>query len=484
MGILRNRLEEYNKSDYCPMHMPGHKRNTKMLGTKLPYNIDITEIDGFDDLHHPTEIIKDIQERAKKIFGSKESFILVNGSTCGILAGIRSLIKNEDTILVARNCHKSVYNAIELNNLKPIYISPNIDEYGIAREINPKDIEEELEKNPEIKLVVLTSPTYEGIISNLQEIVKITHNHNVPVLVDEAHGAHIAFMSKNEDAKSQEAIKAGADIVIQSLHKTLPALTQTAILHIQGDHVKIENIKRQLAIFETSSPSYILMSSIDECLQILEENGKNLFEKYQENLKKFYLKSLELQKIKIFGNNIKNEIYDYGKIVIITKNTDISGQMLADILRKKYKIEIEMASVNYVIAMTSICDNWNNFERLLNALIEIDSKCNLSKHNLNSGNLENKCNAKINKLDISEKDMEICQAINYEKAEMVNYKKSEGAISKEYIWVYPPGVPIITPGEKINKKTIKTLEIYSENGIEVRTDSNKFPEIKIMAKSN
>ena len=482
MENLYQKLEEYSKKDIVPLHMPGHKRNTKMLGTQLPYNIDITEIDGFDDLHHADGIIKNIQEKAQRIYNTRKSFILINGTTCGILAGIRSFVKKNDKILVARNCHKSVYHAIELNELKPIYVMPKTNEDGINLEIMPKEVKNKIKENPDVKLVVLTSPTYEGIISNLQEIVKIAHNHNVPVLVDEAHGAHIAFMSKNEDAKSQEAIKAGADIVIQSLHKTLPALTQTAILHIQGDYVKIENIKRQLAIFETSSPSYILMSSIDECLQILEENGKNLFEKYQENLKKFYLKSLELQKIKIFGNNIKNEIYDYGKIVIITKNTDISGQMLADILREKYKIEIEMASVNYVIAMTSICDNWNNFERLLNALIEIDSKCNLSKHNLNSGNLEDKCNAKINKLDISEKDMEICQAINYEKAEMVNYKKSEGMTSKEYIWVYPPGVPIITPGEKINKKIIKTLEIYSENGIEVRTDSNKFPEIKIIKK--
>ena len=265
MGNLEERLENYFNEDYLPMHMPGHKRNIKLLGEKLPYRIDITEIDGFDDLHHPEGIIKEIEEKAKKIYKSNKSFILVNGSTCGILAGIRSVVNYGDKVLVARNSHKSVYNAIEINCLNPIYVLPKIDKYGINKNIKADDIENILEKNKDIKLVIITSPTYEGVLSDVKSIVNIAHKYKVPVLVDEAHGAHLSFMENS----NFEALNCGADIVIQSLHKTLPALTGTAILHIKGDLVKEEDVRRELSIFETSSPSYILMSSIDECLSLI-----------------------------------------------------------------------------------------------------------------------------------------------------------------------------------------------------------------------
>ena len=325
MGKLQKKLEDYNNQDYCPMHMPGHKRNTQLLGKKLPYNIDITEIDGFDDLHHSEGILKNIQDKAQKLYNSKKSFMLVNGSTCGILAGIRSVVKQKDTILVARNCHKSVYHAIEINELNPIYINPEIDEYGIAKGIEAKDIEKNLKENKEISLIVLTSPTYEGVISNLKEISKVAHKYNVPLLIDEAHGAHLKFMKNGEN--KEEALNACADIVIQSLHKTLPALTQCALLHVQGDLVDYKNVSRELSIFETSSPSYILMSSIEECLDIVQNEGISLFSEYEKNIKDFYDKSKNLKKLKILGN-VKNnsEFYDYGKIVILTNKTNVKNQ--------------------------------------------------------------------------------------------------------------------------------------------------------------
>lgn len=348
MEDLYNKLESYNKQNYCPMHMPGHKRNTKMLGNKLPYNIDITEIDGFDDLHNPQGVIKEIEEKAKRLYNSKRSFILVNGSTCGILAGIRAVVKSGDKILVARNCHKSVYNAIELNCLEPIYLKPNINKYGIEEEISVKEVQKKIEQNKDIKLIVITSPTYEGIISNISEIVKMAHEYSIPVLVDEAHGAHLNFI---DGLRQYEALNAGADIVIQSLHKTLPALTQTAIMHIKGEFINENKIKTQLAIFETSSPSYILMSSIQECLNILEKQGKDLFETYLNNLESFYKETKKLEKLRILGNIVnKNTIYDKGKIVVITKGTNLTGKELSKILRENYKIEVEMSSINYIIS--------------------------------------------------------------------------------------------------------------------------------------
>ena len=468
MGKLEEKLENYFNENYLPMHMPGHKRNIKLLGEKLPYKIDITEIEGFDDLHHPEGIIKEIEEKAKKIYKSKKSFILVNGSTCGILAGIRSVVNYGDKVLVARNSHKSVYNAIEINCLNPIYVLPKIDKYGINKNIKADDIENILEKNKDIKLVIITSPTYEGVLSDVKSIVNIAHKYKVPVLVDEAHGAHLSFMENS----NFEALNCGADIVIQSLHKTLPALTGTAILHIKGDLVKEEDVRRELSIFETSSPSYILMSSIDECLDLIERNGEKLFLDYQENLKYFYNEAKALKKLKVLGNELlEKNLYDFGKIVVITKNTNITGKELSDILRKDYKIEVEMSSNYYIIAMTSICDSKESFERLLNALKEIDLKLEEVEDNTVSY-----------KIQLPKKEMTINEALESKNFKLENYKNLEGKISKEYIFAYPPGIPIITPGEVLDKNIINIIESYIKSNIELRSTFDKFPNIKIVVK--
>ena len=468
MGKLEEELENYFDENYLPMHMPGHKRNIKLLGEKLPYKIDITEIEGFDDLHHPEGIIKEIEEKAKKIYKSKKSFILVNGSTCGILAGIRSVVNYGDKVLVARNSHKSVYNAIEINCLNPIYVLPKIDKYGINKNIKADDIENILEKNKDIKLVIITSPTYEGVLSDVKSIVNIAHKYKVPVLVDEAHGAHLSFMENS----NFEALNCGADIVIQSLHKTLPALTGTAILHIKGDLVKEEDVRRELSIFETSSPSYILMSSIDECLDLIERNGEKLFLDYQENLKYFYNEAKALKKLKVLGNELlENNLYDFGKIVVITKNTNVTGKELSDILRKDYKIEVEMSSNYYIIAMTSICDSKESFERLLNALKEIDLKLEEVEDNTVSY-----------KIQLPKKEMTINEALESKNFKLENYKNLEGKISKEYIFAYPPGIPIITPGEVFDKNIINIIESYIKSNIELISTFNKFPNIKIVVK--
>ena len=475
MSNLQEKLEKYYKEDYLPMHMPGHKRNIKLLGKKLPYKIDITEIDGFDDLHHASGIIKNIENKAKKIYGSKRSFLLVNGSTCGILAGIRSVVNFGDKVLVARNSHKSVYNAIELNGLEPIYMLPKIGKDGIDRNIDSKQVEEKLKENNDIKLVIITSPTYEGVISNVKAISDIAHKYNVPVLVDEAHGTHLKFM---ENICDKEALKMGADIVVQSLHKTLPALTGTALLHIRGNLVKEENVARELSIFETSSPSYVLMSSIEECLDIIESKGKELFKEYQNNLEYFYNETKKLKNLKILGNEILNknnkagiekEFYDFGKIVIKTNETNIVGKELANILRNDYKIELEMSSINYALAMTSICDSKESFERLLHALKKIDES------------LEQK-EKKFNNYDtiLPRKEVSILEAIKNRNLEFKNYNELEGRISKEYIWVYPPGIPLITPGEVISKELIKKIEEFINTNIEIRTTFGKFPKIEVI----
>ena len=222
--------DKLKKNKKIPFHMPGHKRNAKLLGDKLPYKLDITEIDSFDNLHNPEGIIKEIENKAKNIYNSGKSFILVNGSTVGILAGVSSSVNRGDTVLVARNCHKSVYNALELMGADIHFIYPGTDEYGIFRPINTDVVKLKIDELKP-KLIIITSPTYEGVCSDVENICKLAHSFNIPVLLDAAHGAHMYELGS------------AADIVIMSLHKTLPALTQCAVAHINGDLVSSEKFR-------------------------------------------------------------------------------------------------------------------------------------------------------------------------------------------------------------------------------------------------
>jgi len=304
------------------------------------------------------------------------------------------------------------------------------------------------------------------VISDIKKIAEIAHKSNIPILVDEAHGAHLNFV---EDLKNYEALNSGADIVVQSLHKTLPALTQCAIMHIQGNLISKDEVERALEIFETSSPSYILMSSIDECLNIIEDNGEKLFKEYDSMLKEFYIKANKLKKLKVLGNILEqNQIYDNGKIVIITEGSNINGKKLANILRFQYNIEIEMANVNYIIAMTSICDKSQNFERLFTALQEIDENLQIENDNYTIvKEIEN--NKKINEKENTSQD-----------SSFMNYKQAVGKISQEYIWIYPPGIPIIAPGEMITQKIVEKMDSIIKNNIDIKTTFKKFPDIKVL----
>ena len=235
MERLYDKLKAYSESDFYAFHMPGHKRNKTLLGIELPYDLDITEIDGFDDLHHADGILKEEQERAARVFGAEESHFLVNGSTVGILSAIAGVTNKGDQILVARNCHKSVYHAIYMNELNPVYLYPRFDsELQLNIEISAEDVRRALNRYPQIRAVMMVSPTYDGIVSDVAEIAKAAHEKGLPLIVDEAHGAHFGF----DPYFPKSANIYGADLVINSLHKTLPALTQTALLHVNGEMVK------------------------------------------------------------------------------------------------------------------------------------------------------------------------------------------------------------------------------------------------------
>lgn len=224
---LDEALIEYGSSDIYPFHMPGHKR--QRLGEFCPEEIDITEIDGFDNLHHAGGILKEGQERLASLFGSDESFYLINGSTTGILAAICGCMKKGGRILVGRNCHKSVYHAACLMEARAAYLYPEPTDFGIQGSILPEEAERKLSEYPDVQAVVITSPTYDGVVSDIEAIAKIVHAHGIPLIVDAAHGAHFGF----SDGFPQKAIALGADLSVESLHKTLPCYTQTAVLHMR-----------------------------------------------------------------------------------------------------------------------------------------------------------------------------------------------------------------------------------------------------------
>lgn len=422
-----------------PFHMPGHKRNTKLLGDKLPYEIDITEIDGFDNLHCPEGVIKEIEEKAKKVYNSDNSFLLVNGSTVGILAAISTVLKQGDTVLMARNCHKSVYNAIELVGARAEYILPDTDEFGIFKAVNTSVIETKL-KIIKPKLIVLTSPTYEGVCSDIEKITRLAHSYNIPVLLDAAHGAHNISLAKS------------ADIVIMSLHKTLPALTQCAVAHVNSTLVDAKLFRIKLSVFETSSPSYVLMASIDECLSFMSDNEliNQSFIKERNAL----LRSLSpLNKLKAV------EYDDLTKLVIFCGESDITGVQLSDMLRNDYNIEVEMSCKDYIVLILTICDDFENYKTLSKALISIDKT------------LEKRGFSANNQLSLPQKS-----DIFAKNPAFVELDNCEGKVSAEYIWAYPPGIPLITPNEVISAELIDYIKKNIGCGINIQSTFQLLPK--------
>ena len=451
--MLDTKLRDYADTDTYPFHMPGHKRN--MDGFENPYNIDITEITGFDDLHHADGIIKEAQQRAAKLYGADRCYYLVNGSTCGILSAISATTKKGDKIIVARNCHKSVYHALYLRELQPVYVYPEVSDYNIQGQIRKEDIQEILEQNTDIKAVIITSPTYDGVVSDIAEIAKLVHAYNIPLIVDEAHGAHFGL----DESMPQNAINLGADCVIVSIHKTLPAFTQTALLLVNEGKADCQKIEEFLDIYETSSPSYILMAGIEKCIRIMTENSKELFAVLNQNLDGFYKKMQALQKLHVLiEEDFKDKAFEFDrtKILISTENTDITGHQLKEILTDRYQIELEMSCENYALAIATVMDEEDGFRRLAEALIEIDSNCNIQKTSCSIREIYTK----------PERKYEIHEIDNFSK-EKVSLQQAEGKISSEYIYFYPPGIPILVPGERINSQNIKAIEEAIAQGIEV-----------------
>lgn len=491
-GLLE-RLTEYAGSDAYPFHMPGHKRREIPDGIPGgfpdPYGIDITEIDGFDNLHHAEGILKDAMETVAAIYGADRSWYLVNGSTCGILSAVFAATENGGKILTARNCHKAVYHAICLNRLEAEYLYPEeITEFRINGGIRAEDVRKALEKDAmrcagnsgdvrgkitKIQAVLITSPTYEGVVSDIRAIADAAHEYGIPLIVDEAHGAHLEYADQCHSFP-KSALEYGADIVIQSLHKTLPCFTQTAILHVKGKLVDQDRISRYLSMFQTSSPSYLFMAGMERCIRYMDGDGRNEMIRYEKRLERFMERMEGLQVLEVLDREICGKYrtvagWDPSKIVVSTMRAeDFHGEELAETLRRKYHLEMEMTAPEYVIAMTSLMDTEEGFERLGTALLEIDG---VLRRRMESGRKEKAASETPegleSKLSHPVRRMLICEAMNAD-TERTALQDTVGKVSAEFVYLYPPGIPIIAPGEVFTDAIVEKIMAYKAAGLLVQ----------------
>ena len=444
-------LEEYINAGHKPWHMPGHKR--KITGEKIggirgilttAQAMDVTEVPGTDDLHMPTGMIAESQEMLADIYGTYAGYYLINGSTCGIFTAIAACAKGG--LIAADNCHKSVHNAAQLLNIPVTYVPTlNKDRYdkvmqdegfvpaSVCCAISPEAIEKACKENPEATAIIITSPTYEGVISDINAISVIAKSYGMWLIVDEAHGAHLPYMNPE-----LSAIYAGADIVVQSLHKTLEAYTQTAVLHLARTEKVIDNqgsitcdIKKYLSVFMSSSPSYILLSSMEYAVS---RAAGTDYGEYKAHLADFRQKCEALESLSILSAKTAHNIgaygYDETRIVIYDKSGKTNGIELENLLAEAGDIICEMSGADYVVLISTYVDTKQDFEDLYETLVRVDR---------------------------------IIQDETYGKKAMPDYTKDishipkVGDVIEEDMYVYPPGIPIARCGEMMTEATYDEL---------------------------
>lgn len=449
---LYDKLLKHRRKNIYPFHMPGHK-----MGRGIPewdiFSIDITEINGFDNLMNPNGVIKEAEEKMAALYKAEKSFFSVNGSSGSLIAAITAVCKNGDKVITARNCHKSVYSAFVFSGAVPIYVYPEqIPKTDITGGVDPEKIKKAINENPDAKAVIITSPTAEGVCSDVEKIAKYTHEKNMVLIVDEAHGAHFPF----SDSLPQSALEQGADIVIQSMHKTLNAPTQTSILHIGSKRVDSERIMKTLSMVQTSSPSYIFMSIMDKCRDELEKNGRRMYKIFMDKIKLYRQGFNEFKNMRLLDESYIGKYgikdIDVSKLTVISEN--IKGTEIASQLENR-DIVLEMSCPKHFTAICTPSDDDEGLSRLKNALLEIDQ-------------------------NIEERDVSV-ECMPYPKMEMIytprdafymndkeiDFADSVGCVSAEFVIPYPPGVPVIVPGEKISCEAVDIIKNYAESGVEI-----------------
>ena len=443
---LYDALTAYAASDACPFHMPGHKR--RLGSMQDPFSFDITEIDGFDDLHHAESILKEAQERAAALWHSSETHFLVNGSTAGILSAVHACARPGASLVMARACHRSVYGAAALSRQKTRYLRSE-DRGVLNGPIDPDELERVLDGCGDVSAVLLTSPTYDGIVSDIARAARIAHRRGIPLIVDEAHGAHFGM----HPLFPASSVELGADLVIHSLHKTLPSLTQTALLHVNGDLVDRRKVRRMLSVFQTSSPSYVLMASIDRCVSMLRESGNDLFDRYARLLSAFRTQ-MDAPGIRLLDTDDPSRI--------LLQPVRLSSRELYDTLRDRFHLQPEMCTPSYVLMLSSVADDEEAFRRLLDALREIGASCAGRDASDSAGSP-----ADIPPADHPPARMPLHAALDAPQ-EQVPLRDAAGRVSAEYLYLYPPGTPLIAPGEEITQDLLRRISRLRKAGLSLQ----------------
>lgn len=438
-----------------PMHMPGHKRNPSFAGDA--FRSDITEIDGFDDLHAPQGLIRDIEKNAREIWQAKEAFISVNGSTALIESAICSLGNRGGKFLFSSDSHISVWHGSEIAGLTPVpcplKTSDGIPFFSGTNEDAAVSL---LQNDPDIKLALITTPTYEGVITDTSRIKKLMNGRGGFLIADCSHGAHLGL-----DPYFPE--RPDADIVIMSTHKTLHSPTQTAVAAVYSERIEIGRIRHFLSIFESSSPSYVLMGGICRALLDIRRSGKSLFSSWTEGLKEARERLSGLTNLSLWDGG---SFSDPSKLVILT-NGCINGGELAQILRRQYRIEIEASFEDHIIAMTGIGDTPPTLLRFCDAMEKIDSSLAVTSKK------EIAAPCIITEPPVFMLPLE--DALSREST-AVPYKDAAGKISAEYIFPYPPGIPAIVPGQLITDSIVRYLIKSGSSGIRLRVDPLRDPD--------
>ncbi|MGI5998623.1 MAG: aminotransferase class I/II-fold pyridoxal phosphate-dependent enzyme [Lutispora sp.] len=476
---LFDALMEYVNNKTIPFHVPGHKKGQGMWNDFKNFvginvlSMDVTVFKQVDSLHKPTGAIKAAQELAADAYNADYTFFSIHGTSGAIQAMIMSVVGPGDKIIIPRNVHKSVTAGIILSGAAPVYMQPEIDNaVGVALNVTPETVENTLESNPDAKAVLIVNPTYYGVSTDIEKIVRIVHSYGIPLIVDEAHGPHLHFNSKLPIS----AVDAGADICSQSTHKIIGSMTQSSLLHVRKGFVDVNRVKTVMSLLQTTSPSYILLASLDAARKQMVMEGEKLLDQTIE-LASYARESInKIEGYYCFGDEVLNKkgayAFDPTKITITCKDLGLSGYELERILAEKYFIQPEMSDLYNVLCVFSLGDTKETIDKLIYALKEIsDVQCCSLRRKIEILDVPN----------IPEQMLTPRDAFN-SMTVSIPLSDSMGQISAEFLMAYPPGIPILCPGEMITKEIIDYVKALKEANLYVQgTEDPEVNNIKVVS---
>lgn len=467
-------LEKFRKKRVVPFDVPGHKRGrgnpelVELLGEKC-VNLDVNSMKPLDNLCHPVSVIKEAEELVADAFGAEHAFLMIGGTTSAVQSMVLSVCKANDKIILPRNVHKSVINALILCGATPIYVEPKVNErIGIALGMEIDSFVRVIEENPDAVAVLVNNPTYYGICSDLKKIVEVAHSHGLRVLADEAHGTHLYF----GENLPVSAMAAGADFAAVSMHKSGGSLTQSSVL-LTSQGVNADYVRQIINLTQTTSASYLLLSSLDISRRNLALRGRESFAavvkmaEYARNeinaIGGYYAYSKEL----VNGTSVYD--YDVTKLSVHTQGIGLTGIEVYDLLRDEYDIQIEFGDIGNILAYISIGDRIRDIERLVGALADIKRLYERDGSDLVSG-------------EYIQPDVVMSpQTAFYANKESVPIRQTDGMICAEFVMCYPPGIPILAPGERITKEIIDYILYAGEKGCSLQgTEDPKVAYLKVI----